>query len=109
LLALFAKEITMTEIRIKDVFDTVVGILSRLASDWEYSKEIGPDTFLVADLGLESIDVVVLGTTIQEHYGRYLPFSKFFAEIGGREVRDIQIAEFVEFVHQNLNSNSKET
>ncbi|MBW2146865.1 MAG: acyl carrier protein [Deltaproteobacteria bacterium] len=92
----------MPEVIRKAIFDTVLGILNRLADDWEYSGEITPSTLLVADLGLESIDVVVLGTTIQKHYNQLLPFAEFFAEIGQREVRDIRIDEFVEFIYQHL-------
>ncbi len=94
----------MPKVSKKAIFDTLLGIMNQLAEDWEYSGEITSETFLVADLGLESIDIVVLATTIQNRYKQSLPFSQFFAKIGQREVRDIRIDEFVEFVHQHLNS-----
>jgi len=87
-----------------DVFETVLNLLRKMDEEWEDSDEITPQTWLVADLGLESIDVVVLGTTIQEHYDRSMPFAEFLAEIGEQEVRDIQIDQFVDFVHQHLNA-----
>ena len=87
-----------------DVFETVLSILKKMDEEWEDADEITPRTWLVADLGLESIDVVVLGTTIQEHYEKSLPFAEFLAEIGEQEVRDIQIDQFVDFVHQHLNA-----
>jgi acyl carrier protein len=93
----------MCEVNKKNIYETVLGIINELADDWEYDCEITPDTLFVGDLGLESIDVVILGTTIQNHYGHTLPFAEFLAEVGRREVRDIRIDEFVEFVHQNLN------
>jgi acyl carrier protein len=94
----------MSKVSKKAISDTLLGIVNQLAEDWEYSGEITPETFLVADLGLESIDIVVLATTIQNRYKQLLPFSQFFAKIGQREVRDIRIDEFVEFVHQHLNN-----
>ena len=94
----------MSEVSREAVLDTVLKTLIQLADDWEYSKEITPNTFFVADLGLESIDLVVLGATIQKHYNQTLPFAEFLAEIGQREVRDIRIDEFVEFVYQHLNN-----
>jgi len=87
-----------------DVFETVLNLLRKMDEEWEDSDEITPQTWLVADLGLESIDVVVLGTTIQEHYDKSMPFAEFLAEIGEQEVRDIQIDQFVDFVHQHLNA-----
>jgi acyl carrier protein len=93
----------MTEATREAVFKTVVDILRKMDEDWEDSTELTPETWLVADLGLESIDVVVLGTTIQEHYNRSMPFAEFLAEIGEREIRDIRIDQFVDFVHRHLN------
>src|SRR5437764_4325221 len=72
----------------------------------EYSGTIGPETRFFADLGLASIDAVVLGETLQEHYGRPLPFGDLMAELGRRSDRDLGIGELVEFLHRHLSSNS---
>ena len=87
-----------------DVLQTVLSFLKKMDEEWEDTDEITPRTWLVADLGLESIDVVVLGTTIQEHYDKSMPFAEFLAEIGEQEVRDIQVDQFVEFVYRHLNT-----
>lgn len=70
----------------------------------EYSGEIDSDTRFFGDLGLASIDAVVLGETLEEHYGRKLPFHLFMADLGRRAVRDISVGELVAFVHHHLNS-----
>jgi acyl carrier protein len=70
----------------------------------EYSGDIGPDTCFFGDLGLASIDAVVLGETLEEHYGRKIPFHLFMADLGRRAVRDIQLGELVAFLHQHLNA-----
>ena len=90
----------------QEVMADVVRLLSRLADDWEYYGEITPQMYLFTDMGLESLDIVVLATSIQEHYGRVMPFPEFFAEIGQREIRDISVGEWVDFVHQHLNEAS---
>lgn len=87
----------------EEVMADVLQLLNQLADDWEYGGEITPQTYLFADMGLESLDVVVLATAIQEHYGRVMPFPEFFAEIGQREIRDISVGEWVDFVHRHLN------
>jgi acyl carrier protein len=85
------------------VGDAILELLFQLADDWEYDGEIGPETAFIADLGLESLDIVVLGTMIQERYGR-LPFPEFLDEIGQRPVeeRDLTVAELVVFVCEHL-------
>ena len=82
-----------------EVLDGVLKLLQELSGDWEYDGVIGPDTCFLADLGLESLDIVVLGTMIQQQYGR-LPFAEYLEELGQRPVeqRDITVAELVAFV-----------
>lgn len=84
------------------VLADVLDLMTQLAGDWEYAEEITPSTRLLGDLGLESLDLVVLGTSIQQRYGR-LPFAEFLAEIGQRPVaeRDVTVGELVQFVCQH--------
>jgi acyl carrier protein len=91
---------TMTS---EQILNDVAGIL-RNFNGREYSDDIGPDTLFFADLGLASIDAVVLGETLEEHYGRKLPFHRFMADLGRRAQRDIRLGELVAFLHQHLNA-----
>lgn len=77
----------------------VLDMLDELAGDWEFDGTVGPETRFVADLGLESLEIVVLGTMLQQQYGR-LPFAEFLEELGQRPVeeRDLTVAELVAFV-----------
>jgi acyl carrier protein len=81
------------------VLHGVLEMLTELSGDWEYDGEITPNTYFLADLGLESLDIVVLGTLIQQRYGR-LPYAEYLEELGQRPVeeRDITVAELVAFV-----------
>jgi len=81
------------------VLESVLDLLNELSGDWEYEGVVGPDTYFLADLGLESLDIVVLGTMIQQQYGR-LPFAEYLEELGQRPVeeRDVSVAEVVAFV-----------
>jgi acyl carrier protein len=83
----------------RQVLAGVLELLNELAGDWEYEGPIGPDTYFIADLALESLEIVVLGTMIQHQYGR-LPFAEFLDEPGQRPVeeRDLTVAELVAFV-----------
>lgn len=84
------------------IFNDLLDLLNQLSGDWEYSGEISGETFLIGDLGFESIDIVVLCTNVEQHYERQMPFAQFLADVGQRDVRDIQVNELVEFFHQNL-------
>lgn len=93
----------------QEIFDYVLSLLEELAKDWDYSQAVGPDSLLFSQLGFESLDAVVLGTAIQEHYQREMPFAELFASIGQRTVRDLSVAELVEFVDSNLASRTERT
>jgi acyl carrier protein len=88
----------MTELD-PQVLDGVLTLLGELKEDWEYEEAIEPQTRFIADLGLESLEIVVLATMIQQEYGK-LPFPVFFDQIGQRplEERDVTVAEVVQFV-----------
>jgi acyl carrier protein len=77
----------------------VLEMVDELSGDWEYDGEITADTYFLAEMGLESLDIVVLGTMVQQRYGR-LPFAEWLAEIGRRPVqaRDVNVAALVSFV-----------
>ncbi len=66
------------------------------------SMSIDEETRFFADLGLASIDAVVLSEALQKHYYRPLPFNELMAEIGRRTDRDISIGELVSFLSANL-------
>lgn len=88
----------------EDILADILHLLRQLADDWEYSEEITEETRLFQDMGLESLDVVVLATAVQEHYKQVLPFPEFFARVGEREQRDIAVGEWVDFVYEHLDA-----
>jgi len=93
----------------EQILEYVLHVLEELRSDWDYSIPIGPQSRLVADLTFESLDLVVLGTSIQEHYQAQIPFAEFLAEIGQRAQRDATVAELVDFVFRQLGQRAAES
>ncbi|HLH14946.1 MAG TPA: hypothetical protein VKV16_09170, partial [Solirubrobacteraceae bacterium] len=63
----------------------------------------------VADLGLESLEIVVLSTMVQQQFGK-LPFPQFFEEIGQRpeEERDLTVEDLATFVCEHRQPTSVE-
>jgi acyl carrier protein len=80
----------MTLMTDSQIRQDILDLLSEMADDWEYDGELTETTHLLTDLGLESLDLVVLGTSIQGRYGR-LPFAD----------RDVSVGELVAFVCMN--------
>ncbi len=82
--------------------DDLLKILTELRDDWEFSGEITEATRLFQDLEFESIDAVALGSAIEEHYDRSLPFAEFLTKAGEREAADITVGELLGFLVENL-------
>jgi acyl carrier protein len=87
----------------QEALDYVLKMVQGLCQDWDYADPVGPDALLFTGLGLESLDAVVLGTAIQEHYRIQMPFAELLADIGEKR-RDLSIAELADFVYQHVNA-----
>ena len=89
---------TMTEGAIleelRDVFRDGLGV--------DPIEPIQPETRFFADLGLASIDAVVLGEVIQSHFDKPLPYDRLMADIGERAQRDMAISELIAFLRNHL-------
>ena len=86
----------------QEISDKVFALLKQLANDWEYEGEIGPETYLFSELGFQSLDVVILGNTLQEQYGQPIPYADLLAEIGQRPLNDTKVSEWIEFTYHHL-------
>ncbi|HEU4759325.1 MAG TPA: acyl carrier protein [Dehalococcoidia bacterium] len=86
----------------EQVMADTVRLLTQLGDDWEYSGTITPKTGLIVDLGMESLELVVLGVSIQEHYERTLPFEDLLTEVGEKKLEDIYVGDLVAFIHRHL-------
>jgi acyl carrier protein len=84
-----------------EILDDVIAVLDRDLGV-QSSSPITEDTLCFADLGLASIDAVVLSERLQEHYDRSLPFSDLMAEMGRKTERDLSIGELVAFLAAHL-------
>ena len=83
----------------------ILADVARMLADFqgrEYSGPIDRETRFFADLGLASIDAVVLGEMLQEHYGQPLPFGELMGDLGRRVDRDLSIGELSAFLARHL-------
>jgi acyl carrier protein len=84
-----------------EILDDIIAILSE-QTGVSFAGAINEETRFFADLGLASIDAVVLTEALQRHYGRTLPFHELIAEVGRRTERDLAIGELVLFLAARL-------
>jgi acyl carrier protein len=85
----------------------IISDLAALVRDFdgrEYSGPIDRSTCFFSDLGMASIDAVVLGEKLERLYGRKLPFNELLADLGRRGADDLELGELVDFLHTHLNS-----
>jgi acyl carrier protein len=84
------------------------GLLAELQSVFRDALGVDPlvpidrETRFFADLGLASIDAVVLGEGIQQHFARPLPFAELMAELGRRDQRDLVLGELIDWLRIHL-------
>jgi acyl carrier protein len=83
------------------ILDDLAGLL-RDFDGREYSGPIDRTTRFFGDLGLASIDAVVLGEKLERLYGRRLPFHQLLADLGRRGAEDLELGELVDFLHAHL-------
>ena len=91
----------------EQILDDLAGILRHFQGR-QCTGEIGPETLFFEDLGFVSIDAVVLGEKLQEHYGRKFSFREFLEDLRHAEVLDIQIGRLAAFLCRNLQSQPTE-
>jgi acyl carrier protein len=84
----------------EQILHDLAGIL-RQFNGREYSGPLGAETLFFADLGLASIDAVVLAETLEHHYGRKFPFQQFLSELGREGARDLELGRLATFLHHN--------
>ena len=64
--------------------------------------EIDDRTGLFRDLGFESIDLIALGSMLEEHFNQTLPFAEFLTRAREERVEDITVGAMLAFLVANL-------
>ncbi|MBD3181835.1 hypothetical protein GF312_06060 [Candidatus Poribacteria bacterium] len=98
----------MAELNKEQITNDVIKILNDMSADWELDDDITKETKLSNDLGFESIDAVVFSTTVEEYYGKSLPFAQYIMEIGDEgKVRNLSVGDLIDFVYDHLNASEQ--
>jgi acyl carrier protein len=76
-------------------------VMRQAFPDRDVFEPVTSDTRVFADLGLASIDVVVLGERLEAFYGRRLPYGPFLAELRNTGADDLRLGDLVGFLQRN--------
>ncbi|MDB5306285.1 MAG: acyl carrier protein [Gemmataceae bacterium] len=77
-------------------------VVRRTFPDREYAGPVSADTRAFADLGMASIDLIVLAEKLEGVYGRRLPFGQFLAGLRDRGADDVGLGELVAFLQHHV-------
>ncbi len=86
----------------EQVYADLTAVMASAFPDRDYGGPVGPDTRAFADLGLASIDLVVLAEKLEALYGRRLAFGSFLMGLRNRGADDVVLGELVAFLRQQL-------
>jgi acyl carrier protein len=84
----------------------VVHVIHEMVADWELDQPMGvrSNTRLMEDLEFESIDIVQLAVSLEQHFEQTgLPFEKLFMR-DGDYVDDLTVSEIAVFLRSHLKS-----
>jgi acyl carrier protein len=82
------------------VLREVSGMLTQVLGEYGFGEdvEITTATRFLDDLGLESIDLVVLGGHLQARYGDRINFAEFIADLELDEIIGLCVGQLVDYI-----------
>jgi acyl carrier protein len=85
----------------EQLYRDLAGVMAVAFPDRDISCVVGPETRVFADLGLASIELVVLGERLEQHFGKRLPYGQFLAGLRARGADDLELGELIRFLQQH--------
>lgn len=70
--------------------------------DRDFPDAVDASTRVFGELGLASIEMVVLAERLDAHFGRRLPFGTFLKGLRDRGADDLELGELVAFLQQHV-------
>lgn len=85
-----------------DLLAELALVVQQTFPDRDVSDPVGLHTRVFADLGLASIELVVLAERLDAHFGRRLPFGTFLKGLRDRGADDLALGELVAFLQHHV-------
>lgn len=84
------------------IYHDLAAVMASAFPDRDPPEAVGPETRVFADLGMASIELVVLGERLEQFYGKRLPFGPFLAGLRTRGADDLALGELVTFLQSHV-------
>ena len=84
----------------EQVLAELAAVVSRTFPDRDF-PEVDLESRAFSDLGLASIDLVVLAEQLEVQVGRKFPFGAFLKTLRDRGADDVSLGDLVAFLQQN--------
>jgi acyl carrier protein len=85
-----------------EILNELSAVVRRTFPDRDFPDAVGASARVFGDLGLASIDIVVLAEQLDAHFGRRLPFGTFLKGLRDRGAEDLEVGELVAFLQQHV-------
>jgi acyl carrier protein len=85
----------------EQIYRDLADVMTRAFPDRDLPEDVGPETRVFADLGMASIELVVLGERLEQFYGKRLPFGPFLAGLRNSGAEDLQLGDLVAFLQKH--------
>lgn len=84
-----------------DILAALGEVVRQTFPDRDFPEPVELSMGAFGDLGLASIDLVVLAERLDAHFGRRLPFGAFLKGLRDRGADDLQLGELVVFLQKH--------
>jgi acyl carrier protein len=85
-----------------DILASLGEVVRATFPDRDFPEPVELSTRVFGDLGLASIEMVVLAERLDAHFGRRLPFGTFLKGLRDRGSDDLELGELVAFLQQHV-------
>ncbi|HEY1192391.1 MAG TPA: acyl carrier protein [Gemmata sp.] len=85
-----------------DILTALGEVVRQTFPDRDFPEAVELSTRAFGDLGLASIDLVVLAERLDAHFGRRLPFGTFLKGLRDRGADDLELGELVAFLQKHV-------
>lgn len=83
------------------IYADLAAVLKAAFPDRDHAGPVGPDTRVFGDIGLASIELIVLAEKLEGYYGRKLPFAAFLGGLRRSGADDLDLGTLVTFLQQH--------
>lgn len=86
----------------EDILAALGEVVRQTFPDRDFPEPVELSMGAFGDLGLASIDLVVLAERLDAHFGKRLPFGTFLKGLRDRGADDLQLGELVAFLQKHV-------